>query len=92
MRKLEELSEDCLKAPQDLSQCSPRSKHNKLFVYNLCDINELFDDLGIIWELHKDQPFASSTVYTGFLWDLKHLVVSLTSAKVDKYMVAIHKW
>jgi hypothetical protein len=91
-RRLEELSEDCSKALQDLSQCSPRSEHDELFAYNLRDIDDLSDDLGIIWERLKDQPFASSTVYTGFLWDLKHLVVSLTSAKVDKYLAAIHKW
>jgi hypothetical protein len=92
MRKLEELSEDCSKPLQDLSDRSPRSEHNKCFTYNIQDINDLSISLGIIWEKLKDQPFASSTIYTGFLWDLKLMIVSLTSAKVNKYLVAIHKW
>jgi hypothetical protein len=76
----------------DLSDRSPWSEHNKHFAYNIQDIDNLSITLGIIWEKLKDQPFASSTVYTGFLWDLKLMIVSLTSAKVNNYLAAIHKW
>lgn len=90
--KLEELSEDCSKPLQDLSSRSPRSKHDKLFTFNLQDVNETSDDLGIIWELLKDQPFAPSTIYIGFLWDIARRTVSLSTMKVDKYLAAIAKW
>lgn len=56
------------------------------------DIDELLEKLGLLWALPKDQPFASSTVYIGFLWDLQLMTVSLSPAKVDKYLAAIHKW
>jgi hypothetical protein len=49
-------------------------------------------DLGIFWHPSNDQPFASSTIYIGFLWDLYHHIVSLSQLKVDKYLSAIHLW
>lgn len=90
--KLEELSENCSKPLQDHSQRTPRSEHDKLFTFCLQDIDDLSEDLGIIWERLKDQLFSTSTLYTGFIWDIELRIVSLSPAKVDKYLVAIHKW
>lgn len=90
--RLEESNKDCLKPLKDLSNDSPRSDHDRLFTFSLCDIDALSENLGIIWELLQDQPFAPSTIYTGFSWDVQLKTVSLSAAKVDKYLAAIYKW
>jgi hypothetical protein len=90
--KLEELSEDCSKPLQDHSQRTPRSEHDKLFTFCLQDIDDTSEVLGIIWERLKDQLFSTSTLYIGFIWDIELRIVSLSPAKVNKYLVAIHKW
>jgi len=90
--QIEEWSEDCSNPLRDLSEHSPRSEHNKLFAYCLQDINDLSRKLGILWELLKDQLFKSSTIYIGFLWDIKLRIVSLSPEKIEKYLLAIHKW
>jgi hypothetical protein len=89
--QMEEYSENCLSPLKDLSESSSRSDHDQLFAFNLQDIDDLSIKLGIIWELLKDQPFRSSTIYIGFLWDLEIMIVSLSIGKVDKYLAAIHK-
>lgn len=89
---IEEFSEDCSQPILDLSNNSPRSEHDLLFCHNLQDIDDASSDLGILWQLAKDQPFASSTIYIGFLWDLDRHIVSLSQPKVDKYLMAIHTW
>jgi hypothetical protein len=63
-----------------------------LFSHNLQDINNTSVELGIFWQLNKDQLFTSSTIYIGFLWDLDSHMVSLSQPKVDKYLKAIHTW
>ena len=88
----EEFNEDCSRPIKDLSNNSPRSPHDRLFTYNLQDIDDVSETLGIPWERSKDQPFNTSTVYIGFKWDLKNQTVSLASGKVDKYLRAIHEW
>ena len=87
-----ELNEDCATHLKDLSFNSKRSAHDEAFTYSLSDVDDVSSNLGIIWALQKDQPFKSSTIYIGFLWDLNHMTVSLTPEKVDKYLSAIHKW
>jgi hypothetical protein len=89
---IKELNEDCSHPLKDLSGNSPRSPHDKLFTANMQDIDALSMQLGILWAIPKDQPFHSSTVYIGFLWDLNARIVSLSPPKVDKYLAAIHRW
>jgi hypothetical protein len=89
---IEEFSEDCSQPLKDLSDNSPRSEHDRLFGYNLQDINDESTLLGILWQFSKDQPFAQSTIYIGFHWDLALRIVSLSQPKVSKYLMAIHSW
>jgi len=90
--QMEELSEDCSCPIKDLSRNSPRLPHDSEFTMNMQDIDDLSSKLGIVWALSKDQPFRSSTIYIGFIWDLKLMVVSLSTEKTDKYLAAIHRW
>lgn len=90
--KIRESSEDCSKPLQDLSNRSPRSDHDKRFTCNMQDIDDLSEDLGIIWQPSKDQPFRTFTTYIGFLWDIESRTVSLSPPKIDKYLTTIHKW
>ena len=88
----DEFNEDCIFQITDLSCESPRSAHDQLFTYNFDDIDKLSDTLGIPWEKSKDQPFNSSTIYIGFLWDIANKRVSLSPRKVEKYLSAIQTW
>ena len=88
----EEFNEDCASPIKDLSGNSTRSPHDCLFTYNLQDIDDASETLGIPWDRTKDQPFGTSTVYIGFKWDLETRTVSLASGKVDKYLHAINEW
>ena len=88
----EECSEDCRWPIEDLSQSAPRSVHDAHFSYNLEDIDRVSEELGIPWELSKDQPFASSTIYIGFLWDLEAHTITLSTSKRDNYSGAINDW
>jgi hypothetical protein len=88
----EEFNEDCAWPLKNLSEMSPRSEHDKCFGYCMADIDDLSAELGILWKEQKDQPFASSTICIGFLWDVKNCMVSLSSPKVCKYLLAIHSW
>lgn len=90
--KLEELSEDCSKPLQDFSKRSIRSDHDKRFSCNLQDIDTLSEELGIIWEPLKDQPFQTTTVHLGFVWNIENRSVTLNATKIDKYLAAIHIW
>jgi hypothetical protein len=90
--KLEEANENRSKPIKDLSNDSPRSEHDKSFTYNARDIDVLSEKLGVIWEPLKDQPFAPSTTYTGFDWNVQVKTVQLSESKVNKYLAAIHKW
>ena len=46
----------------------------------------LSQKLGIPWEVSKDRPFANSTTYIGFNWDIKTFQVSLADVKKEKYL------
>ena len=65
--KNEEFSEDCGTPIKDLSGASLRSGEDASFSYCIADIDEISQDLGIPWEISKDQPFADSTIYIGFI-------------------------
>jgi len=88
----DEFNEDCRHPLKDLSALSPRPNHDALFSYSLHDIDTLSRSLGIPWELSKDQPFGSSTIYIGFEWNLQLSTVSLSAPKVTKYLGAIADW
>ena len=61
-------------------------------MYNFDDIDTLSWELGIPWEIYKDQPFASHTTYICFDWDIETGQVSLGAAKKDKYLRAMKDW
>ena len=88
----EEFSESCIFPIRNLSDTSSRSEEDAHFSYCIADIDQISCDLGIPWETSKDQPFADSTIYIGFTWDLKKRTVALSEAKVEKYLKAINDW
>lgn len=89
---LEEFTEDCRHPLHDLSKLSPRSSHNKTYSYNFANINNLSLQLGIPWEQEKDMPFAHSTTYIGFKWNLATMQISLPAKKKTKYLATIQDW
>jgi len=90
--QLEERNEDCLQPLLDLSGSSPRSVHDRQFSCCIQDIDALSHEAGIIWEPVKDQLFLPSILYIGFIWNIEQKLVYLNSQKVNKYLIAIHKW
>lgn len=88
----DEFSEDVSHPIRDLSHSSPRSPHDACFTYSMADIDDVSHELGIPWELSKDQPFSSSTMYIGFLWWLNDHTVELSPEKCQKYLIAINNW
>jgi hypothetical protein len=89
---IEEFDEDCGFPFLNLSSHSPRSAESRRFTYNFSDIDTLSGDLGILWEKSKDLPFADTTTYIGFEWNLRDSTVSLPTAKRTKYQLAILEW
>ena len=89
---VEEFNESCAFPIQDLSNRSLRSEEDMRFTYNIADINKISESLGIPWETSKDQPFAPSTTYIGFVWDLEQRTVTLSPSKSDKYINEIEVW
>ena len=89
---IEEFNENCSFPLIDQSRHSPRSEYDKLFTYALEDIDAISAELGIPWKKSKDQPFAPTTIYIGFRWDLCAMTVALAPVKVDKYLAAINEW
>jgi hypothetical protein len=89
---VEEFDEDCGFSLKDLSARSPRSLEDRRYTYNFSDIDELSEVLGILWEKSKDLPFAFTTIYIGFEWNLEDITVSLPANKKAKYQLAILEW
>jgi hypothetical protein len=89
---VEEFDEDCKFPCQDLSGRTPRSEEDGLYGYNFEDIDFFSEKLGIPWETSKDKPFASSTTYIGFIWDLSTHRVSLPDNKKEKYSKETREW
>ena len=87
----EEFSEDCCFPIRDLSNQAVRSD-DSLFTYNIADVDEISHNLGISWEVSKDQPFVESTTYIGFVWNLSQWMVTISPAKTEKYIGAINSW
>ena len=89
---IEEFDEDCAWPLKDLSNHTPRSMHDSQFSYCLSDLDNLAEELGMVLELTKDQPFQPFTTYIGFLWHIAERRVSLSPPKVNKYLTTIHEW
>jgi hypothetical protein len=89
---VQEFSETCVHPITDLSRVSPRSNHDALFTYSIADIDTTSTELGIPWEISKDQPFGPSTTYIGFKWHLDQRIVELSPEKCEKYLRAIDEW
>ena len=87
-RRLEEFDEDCAFLCRDLSGSSAWLMEDVLYAYNFDNIDVLSQKLGIPWEVSKDRPFANSTTYIGFNWDIKTFQVSLADVKKEKYLRA----
>lgn len=89
---IEEFNENCSVPIKDLAGKSHRSKEDRTFTYNIVDIDTISEDLGIPWEISKDQPFDSLTIYIGFVWDIAQHMVAISPAKTEKYIGAINDW
>ena len=87
-----EMAEDCSSPLRDFSAASPRSSHDALFSYSICDVDEISDKLGIPWERSKDVPFSTKAPYIGLVWDLTARTVALSAAKMEKYKWTITAW
>ncbi len=82
--RIEEFAEDM--------SCPLKVLSSGEFPYSLADVNAVTDPLGIVWELQKDQDFASSVTFTGLVWDLCAYTVDLTAKKREKYIQTIVDW
>ena len=89
---LNEFDEECAFPCKDLLGLSARSADDAIYTYNFDDIDVISQKLGIPWEISKDRPFASSTTYIGFDWDIETYQVSLAATKKIKYLEATELW
>lgn len=85
----EEFVEDFEFPLRDLSAASARTAEDAEYTYCFADIDRLSQKIGYVWNEEKDLPFASSTVYTGLVWDLDARTVALPVAKREKYLAAL---
>lgn len=88
----EEFDEDCSFPIKDFSSLSPRSAEDAQFTCCMADIDHHSRPLGIIWEISKDKPFRTDPNFTGLLWDIPDLSISLSPEKTAKYLEAIDTW
>ena len=89
---LEEFNEDYTFLCKDLSELSAWSADDTLYIYNFDDIDRVSCKLGIPWEISNDRPFASSTTYIGYNWDIETYQVSLATTKREKYLEVMQLW
>ena len=89
---LEEFDEDCTFPCKDLSASSDRPAEDRSYAYNFDDIDAASRLLWIPWEVSKDRPFASSTTYISFDWNIETNRVSLADSKKEKYLAATENW
>ncbi|THH04880.1 hypothetical protein EW146_g10052, partial [Bondarzewia mesenterica] len=87
-----EFDEDASAALQDVSSSSLHSDDDALFTYNTADINQISDQLGLVWETSKDVPFCPSPTYIRFQWDIPSCMVALPQHKKEKYLQTIAAW
>ena len=87
-----EMAEDYAFPLCDLSESSPRSNHDAMFTYSICDVDEISKKLGIPWEHSKDIPFSTKAPYISLVWDLATRTVALSTLKMEKYKQTITVW
>ncbi|OBZ73015.1 hypothetical protein A0H81_06637 [Grifola frondosa] len=90
--RTEEFDEDMCFPIRDLSSRSPRSAEDSAYTYNLRDVDEISEELGIPWQKSKDIPFTNEFPYTGFRWNISEQTVSIPPEKKSKYLAAIQEW
>ena len=90
--KVKEFNEDMRFPLKDLSSNFPCPVKETHFCYNLRDIDQVSEFLGIPWEASKDIPFSESPTFIGLIWNLTNHTVSLTESKQQKYLGAISEW
>ena len=88
---LEEFDE-CTFPCKDLLELSVRLADDTIYTYNFDNIDIISQKLGIPWEISKDRPFASSTTYISFDWNIETYQVSLAATKRKKYLKAMELW
>ena len=88
----EEHDEDYRFPLVDFANSSPRPSEDTDFTYNMSDIDNISQELGIPWETSKDIPFSSTPLFIGFIWDLDRCTVQLSEPKRMKYITAIDNW
>lgn len=88
----EEFDEDCTFPCGALPVPPSSSAEDSTYTYSFQHIDEVSRELAIPWEPDKDQHFASTTVYIGFLWNLDAKTVQLGPEKTAKYLQAINDW
>ena len=89
---MEEFDEDCSYTLLDFATIRKEDISNHPFTYNLTDVGNISDVLGISWEPSKDVPFSVTPTFIGFTWDLDQHTVSLTESKWHKYLMALQDW
>jgi hypothetical protein len=80
----EEFDEDMASPLRDLSSASPRSLRDQQFTYYMADVEQISNELGILWEPEKDIAFSTVFPFIGFLWNLQDKTVSIPQSKRDK--------
>ncbi|KAM5536388.1 hypothetical protein V8D89_009927 [Ganoderma adspersum] len=85
----EEFVEDFTFSLRDLSATSPRPPEDALYSYALLDMDSVSQQLGLLWEHEKDQPFSTAPEFTGLVWDLAAWQVALAQKKCDKYLAVL---
>jgi hypothetical protein len=88
----EEFDDSCQHPIKALPASNLTPNTETAFTYSLEHVDRISDKLGIPWERSKDQPFAPSFTYLGFLWNIDDKLVSLTDHKRQKYLRAIEEW
>lgn len=90
--KLEEFQEDFAYPIINLPIIPSDNPHTQSFSYSPHQLDDLSRTLGIPWEESKEILFATSTIFTGLLWDLENRTVTLPENKKAKYSSAITVW
>ena len=75
---LKEFDKDCAFTLQDFTATRNKTSVDHPFTYDLTDVNNISNILGIPWEPCKDVPCSTSPMFIDFTWDLEHHTVALT--------------
>jgi hypothetical protein len=87
--QIEEFDEDMLPPIRNLPPHPKASSDDARYSYSIHDIDDVSNELGIPWELSKDEPFDVEVPFTGLRWHLDRKTVALGKNKATKYLAAI---